>query len=230
MHNVVAERAGASGRFVTFAAHYDTRPVADKDADPANRGTPILGANDGASGVGLLLELARVLPNDTDLGVQMLFFDGEDGGGYKAAEGCDTDWILGSRAYAESRSAEQLAQIDALVLVDMIGDPNLTLPREGYSAADPRGAPVQTEVYATAKALGHTQFLDRIGIQVLDDHVPFLERKVAAIDLIHTVPGDNRAFPYWHHTLEDDLDVVSADSLAAVGRTLETWFRARADT
>ena len=223
MHNVVAERPGTSGRVVAFAAHYDTRPIADKDPDVARRGEPILGANDGASGVGVLLELARVLPPSEDA-VRLLFFDGEDGGGYKASEGCRTDWILGSRAYAGSLDAEELASFRALVLVDMIGAPDLLLPKEGYSAADARASVVQEEVYAVAKSLGHRQFLDRIGAQILDDHVPFLERQVPAIDLIHTVPGDPRVFPAWHHTHDDDLDVVSAASLAAVGETLERWF------
>lgn len=226
MHNVVADRAGTSGRTILFAAHYDTRPVADKDPDPRMRGEPILGANDGGSGVGVLLELARVLPPAND-SVRFLFFDGEDGGGYKQAEGCRTDWILGSRAYAASLRAEELASFRALVLVDMVGDPALVLPKEGYSENDPRAAPVQAEVYAVAKRLGHSQFLDRVGRQVLDDHVPFLEREVPAVDLIHILPDDPRVFPEWHHTLDDDLDVVSAESLAAVGETLEAWFRER---
>ena len=227
MHNVVAERAGATSSFVMFAAHYDTRPVADKDPVAEDRGKPILGANDGASGVAVLLELARVI-EPGELGIQMIFFDGEDGGGYKTSEGCRTDYILGSRAYAQSLSEEDLARIDALVLVDMVGDPHLQLPREGYSAADARAAPVQDEIYTVADLLGEDAFLDRIGAQIIDDHVPFLERKVAAVDLIHTVPGDPRVFPAWHHTLDDDLDAVSADSLAAVGRTLEVWYAQRA--
>ncbi|HET6405050.1 MAG TPA: M28 family peptidase [Candidatus Thermoplasmatota archaeon] len=228
MHNIVAERAGTSGKLIVFAAHYDTRPVGDKDPDPSKHDLPILGANDGGSGVGVLLELARVLPRDTAHGVRFLFFDGEDGGGYRAKEGCRTDWILGSRAYAESLSAAELAAIDALVLVDMVGAPDLVLPREGYSAEDARAAAVQDEVYTVGEMLGHDQFLDRIGAKILDDHIPFLERQVAAIDLIHTVPGDPRVFPRWHHTHDDDLDAVSADSLAVVGETLEVWFRERA--
>lgn len=235
MHNVVAESPGSNGTFVVFAAHYDTRPVADKDPDPAKKGLPILGANDGGSGVGVLLELARVLAPDRDgdglrdgAGVRFLFFDGEDGGGYKASDGCRTDWILGSRAYAESLGADELAAIEALVLVDMIGDHDLKLPREGYTAADARAAPVQDEIYDVAGELGADAFLDRIGAQILDDHVPFLERKVAAVDLIHTIPGDPRVFPSWHHTQADDLSSVDAESLAIVGRTLEAWFEGRA--
>lgn len=224
MHNVIAERAGSSGRIVGFAAHYDTRPIADKDPDTSRRDEPVLGANDGASGVAVLLELARVLPPSNDT-VRFLFFDGEDGGGRWG--GCVNEWILGSRAYASSLSASEVARFDALVLVDMVGDPHLTLPREGHSAADARSAPLQSEIYASAKRLGHDAFLDEIGQSILDDHVPFMERMVPAVDLIHLIPGDPRVFPAWHHTLADDLSSVSPDSLAAVGSTLEAWFAQR---
>lgn len=222
MHNLVAERAGTSGRTVVFAAHYDTRPVSDKDPDPAKRSHPVLGANDGASGVAVLLELARVLPPSADA-VRMLFFDGEDGGGSWA--GCSTGWILGSTAYAATLTEEDVASIRALVLVDMIGDHDLRLPKEGYSAADERAAPIQEDIYRVGQELGHEEvFLDRIGPSITDDHVPFLARSIPAVDLIHLVPGDPRVFPDWHHTTFDDATSVSAASLDIVGDTLETWF------
>lgn len=224
MHNVIAERAGTSGRIVAFAAHYDTRPIADKDPDRSRRAQPVLGANDGASGVAVLLELARVLPASEDT-VRLLFFDGEDGGG--TWNGCKTEWILGSRAYAESLNESEIARFDALVLVDMIGDADLVIPREGYTAADERGAPLQAEIYSVADRLGHEAFLAEAGASILDDHVPFLERMVPAVDLIHTIPGDPKVFPAWHHTTSDDLPTVSAGSLAAVGSTLEAWFAQR---
>lgn len=219
MHNVVAKRAGASGRVVVYAAHYDTRPIADKDPDPENRTRGVPGANDGASGVAVLLELARVLPPSEDA-VRFVFFDGEDGGGYKGRT-C-TDWILGSRAYADSLDDAEMARIRAFVLVDMIGDPALKIPWEGYSREGP-GRPIQDDIHATAHALGHRQFLDEPGSSILDDHVPFVDRSVPAVDLIHTIPGDPRVFPGWHHTAHDDLEHVSAESLDAVGETLEAW-------
>ena len=219
MHNVVGERAGTSGRTVVLAAHYDTRPISDKDLDPAKRALPVPGANDGASGVAVLMELARVMP-ETDDAVRLVFFDGEDGGGY-GRPACDTDWILGSRAYARSLSSEQLAAIRAFVLVDMIGDADLRIPREGYSRTGP-GKAVLGDVFATATRLGHPQFVDADGPPIVDDHVPFVERGVPAIDLIHLMEGGS-TFPEWHHTAHDDVDLVSAASLAAVGETLEAW-------
>ena len=224
MHNVVAERAGTSGRVVAFAAHYDTRPIADKDDEEARRDEPIAGANDGGSGVAVLMELARVLPPTEDT-VRFLFFDGEDGGGYKGRD-C-TDWILGSRAYADSLSAEEAASIRAFVLVDMVGDPDLRIPWEGYSRNGP-GRPVLDAVFAAAHGLGHRQFVNESGYSITDDHVPFVQRGIPAIDLIHTMPPQQGFFPAWHHTHDDDLDGVSAESLAAVGRTLEEWTRAGA--
>lgn len=222
MHNVVATRAGTSGRTVVFAAHYDTRPIADKDPDASMRAQPVLGANDGASGVAVLLELARVLPPSND-SVRMLFFDGEDGGGNWNR--CTTQWILGSTAYAETLTETDVASIRALVLVDMVGDRDLVLPKEGYTAANERAAPLQEDIYDVGQALGHDDvFLDRIGPQITDDHVPFLARQIPAVDLIHLIPGDPRVFPDWHHTTFDDAASVSADSLAIVGQTLEVWF------
>lgn len=219
MHNIIAERPGSSNREVLFVAHYDTRPIADKDPDPQARDQPVLGANDGGSGVAVLLELARVLPPTNDT-VRFAFFDGEDGGGYKG-RAC-TDWILGSRAYAESLSDEATQRIRAVVLVDMVGDPDLRLPLEGYSRAG-SGQALQSEIYATAQRLGYPQFISEPGPSIIDDHVPFLEREIPAIDLIHLVDDHSGVFPWWHHTRSDTLDVVSPESLEAVGRTLEAW-------
>lgn len=224
MHNVIAERNGTSGRIVMFVAHYDTRPIADDDPDPKNRDKPILGASDGASGVGVLMELARVLPASSDT-VRFVLFDGEDGGGYKGPA-CRTDWILGSTEYARSLNGSEVASVRALVLVDMVGDANLTLPREGFTAQDERSAPIQAAIYAQGRALGYTrQFPTSIGPQITDDHKPFLDRGIPSVDLIHLVPPTSGSvFPSWHHTLADNASVVNETSLDAVGDTLEAWF------
>lgn len=222
MHNVVAQRDGTSGRVVVLGAHYDSRPIADKDADPQRRAAPILGANDGGSGVAVLLELARVLPPTNDT-VRFVFFDGEDGGGYKGNE-C-TDWILGSRAYAASLTEDELGRIRAFVLVDMVGDPNLAIPYEAQSRA--RFVALQDAVYAAAAKVGHDDvFVRKQGWGIEDDHVPFLDKDVPSLDLIHTsIAPATPVFPAWHHTHDDDMDAVSAASLDAVGETLETWLR-----
>ena len=219
MHNVIAERAGTSGEVVMFAAHYDTRPIAEKDPDPDRRDDPIAGANDGASGVAVLLELARVLPPSNDT-VRFVFFDGEDGGRYKGVE-C-TDWILGSTAYNASLTDEERDAIRAFILVDMVGDHRLELPWELYSRNGP-GRAVQERVYEVGNGLGHRQFKNETGYAITDDHKPFVDAGVPAIDLIH-LTKDGLVFPDTHHTHADDLEHVSEPSLAAVGRTLEWWF------
>lgn len=217
MHNVIAERAGTSGKIVMLGAHYDTRPIADKDPSPANRSLPIPGANDAASGVAVLLELARVMP-PTDDTVRLAFWDGEDGGGYLGAR-C-TDWILGSEAYNASLSDLDRASIRAYVLVDMIGDAQATIPWEGNS-----DVALRTEVYDVAQRLGYDEiFVQKPGWSITDDHVPFARAGVPTLDLIHTsIPPAQPVFPAWHHTMQDDIFNVSAATLGAVGNVLQVW-------
>lgn len=222
MHNVVAEKPGPSGQVVILGAHYDTRPIAEDDPDPEARSRPIPGAGDGASGVAVLLELGRVLPQVNDT-VRLVFFDAEDGG--DMGDGC-TDWIIGSTHYAESMTSAQVAQTKAMVLVDMVGDPNLVLPKEGISRGA-QGAPVQKRIYEIGAGLGYAEIFTNDtthGYAITDDHKPFHERGIPAVDLIHLVAAP-QYFPAWHHTQQDDLSNVSPASLEAVGRTLEVWLR-----
>ena len=221
MHNVVGERAGTSGRIIILGAHYDTRPIAESDADPAGRTKPIPGANDGASGVAVLLELANVLALSNDT-VRLVFFDGEDGG--DMGDGC-TDWLIGSRHYADSIPVAQWKNVSAMVLVDLVGDPNLVLPKEKLSQQGP-GKLVQQRIYEVGAGLGYGAIFTNDSTnssRIQDDHQPFLEKQMPAVDLIHLVSPSDGYFPEWHHTQHDDLSHVSAASLEAVGRTLEAW-------
>jgi hypothetical protein len=205
LRNLVARR-GAGDEWLLLGAHYDSRLLADRDPDPANRSLPVPGANDGASGVAVLLELARVLPQDLDKEIWLVFFDAEDNGDIEG-----WDWILGSRAFAESLTANP----NAVIIVDMVGDAALTLPVEGNS--DPA---LVSEIWFTADELGYGDiFLDQTKYHILDDHLPFVERGIPAVDII------DLDYEYWH-TIEDTTDKVSADSLQAVGDTLLTWLLA----
>jgi Zn-dependent M28 family amino/carboxypeptidase len=151
----------------------------------------------------VLLELARVLPRDLDKQVWLVFFDSEDQGQIPG-----WDWILGSRAFVESLTAHP----DAMVLVDMIGDADLNLYYESNSDQK-----LTQEIWALAGRLGYEkQFITSPKYSMLDDHTPFLEVGIPAVDLI------DFDYPYWH-TLADTPDKVSAESLLAVGDTLETW-------
>jgi Zn-dependent M28 family amino/carboxypeptidase len=202
IRNVVARRGDAPAQ-VILGAHYDSRLVADQDTDPQMRQQAVTGANDGASGVAVLLELARVLPEEAAQTTWLVFFDAEDQGNISG-----WDWILGSRLFAES--LEQLPE--AVVIVDMVGDANLQLPREGNS-----DEAVASEIWAAAAELGYVDiFRDEIKYHMLDDHIPFIERGIPAVDII------DFDYPYWH-TAEDTLDKVSAESLQVVGDTLLSW-------
>jgi glutaminyl-peptide cyclotransferase len=201
IRNIVARRGDVSPQIV-LGAHYDSRIYADNDPDPSNRTKPVPGANDGASGVAVLLELARTLPDD-DVNVWLVFFDAEDNG---RIEGWD--WILGSREFV----ANNVFQPRAAVIVDMIGDADLNIYKERNS--DPA---LNDEIWAVAAELGYGKmFIPEYKYSMLDDHTPFLEAGVPAIDII------DFDYPYWH-TVDDTPHQVSPQSLETVGKTLWTW-------
>jgi len=187
---------------IILGAHYDTRLLADNDPDLANRTQPVPGANDGASGVAVLLELARTLPQDI-VPVWLVFFDTEDNG---RIEGWD--WILGSRAFVD----ELQFKPQAAVIVDMIGDADLNIYLEKNSDKT-----IRSEIWNTAASLGYESvFIAQEKHSMLDDHTPFLQAGIPAVDII------DFDYPYWH-TIADTPDKVSAESLQAVGQTLWTW-------
>ncbi len=194
---------------VLYVAHWDTRPVAEKDPNVANRDQPIAGANDGASGVALLLAVADLLARTPPtVGVDLLFVDGEDYGDFSDPGMADV--LLGSRHFAEHVPDSAYRPLFGVVW-DMIGDRNLTVAREPLSM---RGAPEVVElVWRTAEALGHGDvFVRRVTDPILDDHVPLLQAGLHVIDVIdldYRGPGGQN----YHHTLADTPDKVSANSL-----------------
>ena len=205
--NVVARRGGqlgTSNSWIILGAHYDTRIYADEDPNPENRTLPVPGANDGASGVAVLLELARVLPDDMEQDIWLVFFDAEDNGRIPG-----WDWILGSRAFVEGLEGIP----NAVIIVDMIGDNDLEIYIERGSDSE-----LSAEIWSVAAELGYSQFIPTEKYHILDDHVPFLEADIPAVDII------DFDYPYWH-TVEDTVDKVSADSLEAVGETLRVWLQ-----
>ena len=199
---------------VVLAAHWDSRPQADQDPNPANHQTPIPGANDGASGVAVLLEVARVLQAaPPPVGVIILMLDGEDYG-----PGIDA-MFLGARYWAPHMVPERPAWG---ILLDMIGDRDLHIPREAQSQA--RAGAVNDRVWQAAQQLGRAEFENTMGSAILDDHVPILDQGVPMIDLIDFSYGPRHS---WWHTLEDTPDKCSPDSLAAVGQVvLRTLYNA----
>lgn len=212
--NVIASWSPDATRRILLAAHWDTRPVADDDPDPAQRLAPVLGANDGASGVAVLLEVARLLdlhPFERNVGVDVVLFDLEDLGTIDPAvpDSLRIPFAMGSEMFVLHNPRYRPAYG---VLLDMVGDHDLRIPREGYSQRYAQGT--LDLVFAAARRAGATAFVDTPGPAIQDDHVPFLRAGIPVVDLIHA------PFPDTWHTTADTPENVSAESLGQVGRTL----------
>ena len=206
--NIIAKSENPNiSRFI-LGAHYDTRPLADQDPATENRSLPVLGANDGASGVAVLLELANSLPPNTRPIVEFVFFDAEDSGQIDG-----WDWIVGSSKYVELLSEQERADIRGMILADMVGDESLRIPRETISTDS-----LQNIIWEEADNLGYSDiFLDTSGAAIIDDHRPFIDAGIPAVDLIHY------PFPWYWHTREDTPDKCSGESLEVVGSVLESF-------
>ena len=206
---------------VVIGVHYDTRPHPDEDPDPANRLKPFLGANDGASGVALLMEIAHHLKDaPTPRGVDLVLFDGEElvyGGGQNQVG----EYFLGSKAFARAygqsqRNRKRTTPHYAYALVlDMVGDKDLTIDQEQYSLDfAPR---LVRDVWAVAKALKVDQFRNQKSrVAVTDDHLPLYNAGIPAIDII------DFDYPHWH-TARDLPENCSGASLEAVGKVVTAW-------
>ncbi|MEP0546740.1 MAG: M28 family peptidase [Rhodothermales bacterium] len=200
------------GTRIMLAAHWDTRPRADRDPDSTKHSEPVPGANDGASGVAVLLEMARLFHDDPpDVGVDLVLFDLEDLGDYATADTSAprTPFALGSAAFVRDNPTYRPT---FGILLDMVGDKNLRIAKEGYSQQyAPR---IVEKVWAAAAAVGADAFVDAPGGAVEDDHVPFLRQGIPVIDLIQSPFSDT-----WH-TTADTPEHISAASLGQVGDVL----------
>ncbi|MBW3628941.1 MAG: M28 family peptidase [Gemmatimonadetes bacterium] len=200
---------------ILLVAHWDTRPRADQSATPEEREQPVLGANDGASGTAVLLQLAELLArNPPPIGVDLLFVDGEDYGPSTA------DMFLGARYFAENKPADYKPLYG--VLIDMIGDQQPRFPIEGYSS---QAAPeVVHRVWSVAAELGYGDvFVQENAGSISDDHMPLNEGGIRTIDIIDFEYGPGNRF--WH-TPQDVLENTSPDGLEMVGEVLtELIFR-----
>ena len=206
LRNILARFKPAAAQRVLYLTHWDSRPTAEEAKDSIRRALPTPGANDGASGVALLLGVADALKKTAPaMGVDLLFVDGEDYGDFKT----DTDVLLGSRWFADHLPEPGYAPLFG-VLFDMIGDADLEIFQEGNSVA--QAPDVVARVWAQAKALGHEKlFVPTPKWTVTDDHIPLLKKGLHVIDVI------DLDYP-WHHTPDDTIDKVSAASIVAVGQ------------
>lgn len=209
--NLIASFNKNSEKRILLAAHWDTHPWADQDLNPKNHDKPIDGANDGASGVAVLIEVARILKNNPPpIGVDIVLFDGED-----YAKPTDVPaYLRGSKYFAKNKPANYNPMFG--ILLDMIGDAQLEIPKEGYSL---RYAPdIIKLVWSIAKDLDLPEFVDEPGLEIIDDHLPLNEVGIKTINLIDfNFPDESNR--YWH-TLEDTPDKCSPRSLEVVGKVL----------
>ncbi len=202
VRNLIAFRDPAYPRWL-LGAHYDSRLFADRDPDPRKRTQAVPGANDGASGVAVLLELARVLPKEVPL--WLVFFDAEDQGHLPGWE----DWSLGARYFVQ----EMTFRPEGVIIVDMIGDTDLSLPMDANSDAK-----LRESLWRVAAESGYGEiFRPQVAYAVIDDHIPFIEAGIPAVDII------DLDYAFWH-TVQDTTDKVSPRSLEIVGQTLLNWF------
>lgn len=221
--NIMASYNPESTTRILLCAHWDTRPWADNDPDSANWRKPIDGANDGASGVAVMLEIARLLQQNKNLniGVDFVCFDAEDWGTPKwsGQEDSEDTWALGAQHFATNLPAGYEARYG--ILLDLVGGIGAKFYREGMSKAF---APdIVKRVWRAARAAGYGSFFPKSdGGMITDDHVPLNEKaKIPTIDIIAFYPDcvQSSFGPTWH-TLNDNLQNIDRNTLKAVGQTV----------
>ena len=208
-----------------LCAHWDSRPWADNDPDSANWHKPVMAANDGASGVGVMLELARLLPTHDSLNVAVDFvcFDAEDWGAPQWTTKNDADsWALGAQPWAASFNTQpSTPSYQYAILLDMVGGQGAKFYHEAFSLDHAR--PIVEKVWQAAAAAGYGSFFpSQTGGYVTDDHVPVNEvAHIPCIDIINHYPDCPQSSfgPTWH-TINDDMPHLDKNTLQAVGQTL----------
>lgn len=221
--NIIASFDPENRSRILLCAHWDSRPFADFDPDPANHYKPIPGANDGGSGVGVLLEIARqISENRPNVGIDIVLFDAEDYGQHEQSTGhVEDSWGLGSQHWAKNPHRHDYNARFG-ILLDMVGAPGAQFKHEGFSMMY---APnVVRKVWSAARRIGYGgYFIDREGGYVTDDHYYVNKiRNIPTINIIHQEEGSRHGFfPQWH-TMEDDMDIIDPNTLKAVGQTVLT--------
>lgn len=210
--NIIAAYKPELANRIILSAHWDTRPIADEDTERTL--DPILGANDGGSGVGVLLEMARLFNSQLpSIGVDIILWDAEDYG----KPGYENSYCLGSQYWAVNKHTANY-QARYGINLDMVGAPDATFLKEGYSMG--RASGIVQKVWSTGQRLGYGKYFStqRVG-SIVDDHVYMNDPGgVKTIDIIDMSP-EGGFFDAWH-THDDDMDVISRETLKAVGQTV----------
>ena len=216
--NIIASFNPEAKKRILLAAHWDSRPFADHDPDRTKWNTPIDGANDGASGVGILMETARILKeNPINTGIDIILFDLEDYGAPQYLNlMTNHDWALGSQYWSKNPHIYNYKAYFG-ILLDMVGAPNPRFPKEYYSQ---QFAPtLSNDIWRIARELGYSEyFLNEIGHPINDDHIYVnTAANIPMIDLIHLEDNENSSFyPYWH-TMKDNIEQIDPKTLGMVG-------------
>jgi len=207
---------------ILLLSHWDSRPWADNDPKPENHKKPVMAANDGASGVGILLEMVRLMSkNQPTVGVDVVFVDAEDYGQPESVSGggSEDSWCLGTQYWAKNPHVSGYTARYG-ILLDMVGAPGATFYRE--QASDYYASSVVNAVWSQAKNLGFGQyFRDEKGGAITDDHI-YVNKLlgIPTIDIIHFDPHTASGFGSYWHTTHDTMDNVDKTTLNAVGTTL----------
>jgi glutaminyl-peptide cyclotransferase len=224
LKNIIASFSAEKKKRILLAAHWDTRPFADKDTEKPN--ATFDGANDGASGVAVLLEIARIINMNTqpDVGLDIILFDGEDWGEKQEGQrmqplpqGYSDWWCLGSQYWSRNKHKPGYSAYYG-ILLDMVGGKNALFAKEGYSM---EYAPsIVSKVWKAASQLGHGHmFINQRISEITDDHK--FVNEVAKIPMVNIINFDpTTGFGDFHHTRKDNMDIISAETLNAVGQTL----------
>jgi len=203
--NIIGSFYPEKSKRIFLGAHWDSRLWADRDQDRTQWNEPVMGANDAASGIAVLLEMAHILmDHEPNYGVDLLFFDAEDSGEYDMNE----TWCLGSQYFVDKYDGPKPEYV---IIVDMIGDTDLNILIESFSY---RNSPALVNtIWDIAKKLGIKEFTPKMIQFIYDDHYPFLEAGYEAVVII------DLDYPYWH-TTHDTPDKCSPQSLEKIGKVL----------
>lgn len=213
--NVIAVFNPQAKTRILLTSHYDSRPFADKDPKPENRMKPCPGINDGASGVGVLMEIARQIKiKQPTVGIDIVLFDLEDYGD----NGDPNSWALGSLDWAKNpHKAGYKAKYG--ILLDMVGAKNAVFPKEGISVFYANS--IVNHIWNTAENLGYgNYFIQEESAEMTDDHLPINKiAEIPCVDILHYNMVKNEFFEH-HHTISDDINTIDKNTLKAVGQTL----------
>lgn len=220
INNIFAQFNPSALNRVLLVAHWDTRPWANMERTDERRNLPVPGANDGASGVGVILEIARNLQlSAPKCGIDVLFTDAEDYGNSNGFSNNDKSWCLGTQYWIENMPYNSINRPAYGILLDMVGGMDARFHREMLS--NKQAKPATVKIWAEAKNLGYENiFINKVGGEILDDHTFINQAGIPTTDIIEHVSDVTGSFPATWHTLDDDMQHISKKTLDAVGNTV----------